>query len=99
MNLLPGRLFHRLVVHGAAAITGTGLLPARAAAKPRALAPIGDRYHNPDYIRVSLDRVFQNQNIAIDYAALSAAMLKPYQLILRAGRIWPGGYCGPDAYA
>jgi hypothetical protein len=69
-----------------------------------ALALIGDRYHNPDYIRVIPDKVFQDLNIAIDYtidySALSAAMLKPYQLllILRDGMIWPGGYSGPDAY-
>ena len=81
--------------------------PAWAAAKtkPRALALIGDRYHNPDYIRVSLDKVFHELDIAInyttDYSSLSAALLKPYQLllILRDGMIWPGGYSGPDAYA
>lgn len=73
-------------------------------ARVRALALIGDRYHNPDYIRVSLDRVFGPAGIAIDYtmdyAALSAALLKPYQLflVLRDGMIWPGGYQGPDAY-
>ncbi|HEY4075686.1 MAG TPA: ThuA domain-containing protein [Rhizomicrobium sp.] len=105
MKLLPGRMSRRFMVRGGAAVAGMGLLPARAAAKPRALALIGDRYHNPDYIRVSLDKVFQDLNIAIDYtidyAALSAAMLKPYQLllILRDGMIWPGGYSGPDAYA
>ena len=33
----------------------------------RALAFIGDRYHNPDYIRVSLDKVFKDLNIPIDY--------------------------------
>jgi hypothetical protein len=30
----------------------------RAQSKARALALIGDRYHNPDYIRVALDKVF-----------------------------------------
>jgi type 1 glutamine amidotransferase len=93
----------RAVMSGIAA---TGAFPASAQtkAKPRALALIGDRYHNPDYIRVSLDKVFQELNIAIDYtmdyASLSAALLKPYQLllILRDGMIWPGGYSGPDAY-
>src|SRR5690349_21583401 len=77
---------------------------AQTRAKPRALALIGDRYHNPDYIRVSLNKVFGELDIAIDYtmdyASLSAALLKPYQLllILRDGMIWPGGYSGPDAY-
>jgi len=77
---------------------------AQSKTKPRALALIGDRYHNPDYIRVSLNKVFGELDIAIDYtmdyASLSAALLKPYQLllILRDGMIWPGGYSGPDAY-
>jgi len=36
-------------------IAATGAIPAwaQSKAKPRALALIGDRYHNPDYIRVS----------------------------------------------
>jgi hypothetical protein len=35
--------------------------------RPRALALIGDRYHNPDYIRVSLDKIFKSLEIPIDY--------------------------------
>ena len=38
--------------------------------RPRALALIGDRYHNPDYIRVSLDRLFREVGIPIDYTIL-----------------------------
>jgi hypothetical protein len=78
---------------------------AQTKAKPRALALIGDRYHNPDYIHVSLDKVFHELNMPVDYtmdyAGLSAALLKPYQLlvVLRDGMIWPGGYSGPDAYS
>ena len=77
---------------------------AQTKAKPRALALVGDRYHNPDYIHVSLDKVFHALDMPIDYtmdyASLSAALLKPYQLflVLRDGMIWPGGYSGPDAY-
>jgi type 1 glutamine amidotransferase len=106
MKLFASTMSRRALI-GAAAAAGAGILPAGAAtgAKPRALALIGDRYHNPDYIRVSLDKVFHDMDIAIDYtidyAGLSAASLKPYQLllILRDGMIWPGGYSGPDAYA
>src|ERR1700689_1010950 len=71
---------------------------------PRALALIGDRFHNPDYIRVSLDKVFKDLNIPIYYTIqndqISASLLKKYQLlvILRDGMIWPNGYLGPDAY-
>jgi len=87
-------------------IAAAAALPswAQTKAKPRTLALIGDRYHNPDYIHVSLDKVFHELNLPIDYtmdyAGLSAALLKPYQLllILRDGMIWPGGYSGPDAY-
>ena len=73
-------------------------------AGPRALALIGDRYHNSDYIRVALDKTFKDLNIPIDYTIqydqISATMLKGYQLFLclRDGMIWPGGYLGPDAY-
>ena len=71
---------------------------------PRALALIGDRYHNADYIRTSLNKVFGELGIPVDYtidtAAISADLLRPYQLflILRDGMLWPGGYAGPDAY-
>jgi type 1 glutamine amidotransferase len=102
MKLVQPKISRRLLVAGVAATA----LPARAATAPRrrALALIGDRYHNPDYIRVSLDKVFHEMDIAIDYtidyAGLSAVALKPYQLlvILRDGMIWPAGYSGPDAY-
>ncbi len=71
---------------------------------PRALALVGDRYHNPDYIRVALNKVFKDLNIPIDYTIqydqISANLLKDYQifLCLRDGMIWPDGYLGPDAY-
>ncbi len=71
---------------------------------PRALALIGDRFHNSDYIRVALDKTFKELNIPIDYTIqydqISASLLKGYQLFLclRDGMIWPDGYLGPDAY-
>ena len=103
MKMSQVEISRRILISGLAA---AGVLPAWAAtkAKPRALALIGDRYHNPDYIKVSLDRVFRELDMSIDYtmdtAGFSAASLKPYQLllILRDGMIWPGGYSGPDAY-
>ena len=112
----PRTIFsRRALVQNAGIVAGAGLLgvgsgagaqpvPARGA-KPRALALIGDRYHNADYIRVSLDKVFKDLDIPIDYTIqydqISATMLKSYQLllILRDGMIWPAGYLGPDAYA
>jgi type 1 glutamine amidotransferase len=110
MKLPRAKLSRRALVQNAGIVAGAGLLglgsssPARGRGKPRALALVGDRYHNPDYIRVSLNRVFQELDIPIDYTIqydqLSAGLLKDYQLllILRDGMIWPGGYLGPDAY-
>jgi type 1 glutamine amidotransferase len=110
---LPRTSFsRRTLVQRAGMLAGAGLLGLGTSApvqsqgkgKPRALALIGDRYHNPDYIRVSLDKVFKDLNIPIDYTIqydqISASLLKQYQLllILRDGMIWPDGYLGPDAY-
>ena len=96
----------RLLLLGAAGASSLGLAatgqPPRQ--RPRALALIGDRYHNPDYIRVSLDRVFRDVGIQVDYTILydqlSRDLLKNYDLFLclRDGMIWPNGYLGPDAY-
>lgn len=78
---------------------------AKGSARPRVFALIGDRYHNSDYIRVSLDRLFGDLNLPVDYTVnyqhLSRSALKNYQLFvcLRDGMIWPGGYLGPDAYS
>lgn len=72
--------------------------------EPRALALIGDRFHNSDYICVALNKTFKDLNIPIDYTIqydqISANLLKGYQifLCLRDGMIWPNGYLGPDAY-
>ena len=72
--------------------------------RPRALALIGDRYHNADYIRVDLDKLFQDLNLPIDYTInydrISARLLRPYRLfvILRDGMIWPNGYLKPNDY-
>jgi hypothetical protein len=70
----------------------------------RVLALIGDRYHNPDYIRVALTKMFDGLGVAVDYTMdydrLSSKLLANYQLFLclRDGMVWPGGYLGPDAY-
>ena len=113
MKFFRSNFSRRVLVQNAGLVAGAGLLglgtgavgqSARSNGKPRALALIGDRYHNPDYIRVSLDKVFKDLDIPIDYTIqydqISAALLKNYQLllILRDGMIWPDGYLGPDAY-
>jgi type 1 glutamine amidotransferase len=115
MKFFPTNLSRRSLFQNAGLVAGAGLLGLGTGAtlqsqstgskgKPRALALIGDRYHNADYIRVSLDKVFKELDIPIDYTiqydAISAGVLKEYQLllILRDGMIWPNGYLGPDAY-
>lgn len=97
----------RTVLHAAASAAGLGLLRT-ASGQPgsgrRVLALIGDRYHNPDYIRVALTKVFDGLGVSVDYTMhydrLSGDLLKNYQLFLclRDGMIWPDGYLGPDAY-
>ena len=66
--------------------------------RPRVLALVGDRYHNPNYIRVALGRIFRELNIPIDftfnYEELGADLLEGYRLLVtfRDGYIWPKGY-------
>jgi type 1 glutamine amidotransferase len=103
MKLVKSKISRRVMVTG----TALAAMPLGVASKaePRALALIGDRAHNPDYIRISLDKVFHQLEIpidyTIDYAGLSASLLKSYQLLLimREGVIWPDGYSGADFYA
>src|SRR5271165_5029809 len=110
MKFLGMNFSRRTLVQNAGIVAGAGLLGLATGetvqsqlsstgtkGKPRALALIGDRYHNSDYIRVSLDKVFKDLDIPIDYTIqydqISAGLLKNYQLllILRDGMIWPGG--------
>ena len=106
MSVLTAKISRRDILQGAAVLAGSGLV-SRASAQTgrrRALALIGDRYHNPDYIRVALTRMFDGLNVTVDYTMhydkLSKSLLKDYQifLCLRDGMIWPNGYLGPDAY-
>lgn len=68
------------------------------AGAPRTLALIGDRWHNSDYIRVCLDRLFKDLGLPIDFTTnyydLSRNLLEPYQLFIgfRDNMIWPEGY-------
>jgi hypothetical protein len=82
-------LLSRTVLRGAAAVAGTGLSTlafGQPVNRRRALALIGDRYHNSDYIRVALTRMFEGQDVVVDYTtdydSLSSKLLKNYQLFL-----------------
>jgi type 1 glutamine amidotransferase len=65
--------------------------------RPRTLALIGDRAHNSDAIRVSLERLFHELELPIDYTTnyydLSAELLRPYRLFVcfRDNYIFPNG--------
>jgi hypothetical protein len=65
--------------------------------RPRTLALIGDYAHNCDAIRVSLDRLFKELDLPIDYTTnyydLSKSLLEPYQLFVgfRDNYIFPKG--------
>jgi type 1 glutamine amidotransferase len=101
---------------GAVAAAGTMASPSETLAAPRGTTPdsgqpskplrtialIGDRAHNSDAIRVSLDRLFKELDLPIDYTTnyydLSASLLEPYQLFvcLRDNYIFPGGNAGAN---
>ncbi len=71
---------------------------------PRVLALVGDRYHNSDYIRTALDRLFLELKMSIDFtinfSEIDSARLAGYQLLVvfRDGLNWPKGYLEPDDY-
>lgn len=101
-------LSRRKLLRGASAAAGAGILRLASGQQRggrRVLALIGDRYHNSDYIRVALNRMFDGLGVTVDYTIdydqLSRKLLANYQLFLclRDGMIWPNGYLGPDAYA
>ena len=67
--------------------------------KATAFAVVGDRYHNSDYIRMALGRIFVREaDLSIDFtdevSLLSAETLKGYQMLMvfRDGMVWPNGY-------
>jgi type 1 glutamine amidotransferase len=85
-----------------AASHGSNTQSGRTSGSPRTLALIGDRAHNSDAIRVSLDRLFKELGLPIDYTTnyydLSASLLQPYQLFvcLRDNYIFPDGNGGAN---
>lgn len=101
----PSAVSRRGILRSAASSAVAPLLAGQSTGGRRALALIGDRYHNADYIRVALTKMFDGSGVAVDYTIelgqLSRAGLKNYQLFvcLRDGMVWPNGYLGPDAYS
>jgi len=107
----PNKISRRHLLRNAAAIAATGamessVLPASQApasssgkndGRPRTLALVGDYAHNCDAIRVSLNRLFKELDLPIDYTTnyydLSKSLLEPYQLFVcfRDNYIFPNG--------
>ena len=71
---------------------------------PRVLALVGDRFHNADYIRTALNRLFLDLGLLIDFTIsfteIDAARLQGYQVLVvfRDGLNWPNGYLEPNDY-
>jgi len=94
----------RSIIRTAAAAAVAGLAKTVHGAgkeKATALALIGDRYHNSDYIRTALGKTLvKDLGVSIDFTdelkALNAGALSGYKLLImfRDGMIWPDGY--PD---
>jgi type 1 glutamine amidotransferase len=75
------------------------------ATKATAFAVVGDRYHNSDYIRAALGKIFVREaGLSIDFtdevSLLSVETLKGYQMLIvfRDGMVWPNGYGGRGSY-
>lgn len=95
-----------MTIAGAAASLGT-ILPSRTAEAmyvvnktyATALAVVGDRYHNPDYIKTSLNKTLvDDAGLSIDYLweddYLTEELLSNYKILImfRDGMIHPNGY-------
>ncbi len=71
---------------------------------PRVLALVGDRFHNSDYIRTALNRLFLELNLSvvftIIFSEIDATHLEGYRLLVvfRDGLNWPKGYLEPNDY-
>jgi len=87
-------------LHGA----GSTSLKTPSRGAPRALALVGDRYHNADYIRTALNRLFLEVGVpivfTINFAEIDAGRLEGFELLVvfRDGLNWPNGYLEPDDY-
>jgi type 1 glutamine amidotransferase len=105
------KISRRHLLRNAAAIAAagaveSGMLPAsqakasssgKSGGRPRTLALVGDYAHNCDAIRVSLNLLFKELDLPIDYTTnyydLSKSLLEPYQLFVcfRDNYIFPNG--------
>jgi len=73
--------------------------------KATAFALIGDRFHNPDYIRAALGKTLVREaGLSIDFTdeitSLNAQTLAGYRLLIlfRDGFTWPYGYGGDNCW-
>ena len=105
------KISRRSIIHNAgsilmASVLGTILFSKKTGAAPNkkaaAFALIGDRWHNPDYIRTALTKtLIEGIGLSIDFTNevtdLSAERLDGYKMLIifRDGMIIPNGYTEP----
>lgn len=107
-NISRRTILERLGLAGAGGALGGLLSSGTAEAKSKkaeAFALIGDRWHNFDFIRTAMKRIFvEEAGISVDFTAevtdLSAERLKGYKLLIMLcdGMSFPGGYNSPYVF-
>ena len=78
-----GGLSRRALLRSAATAAVAPLLFGQSHGGRRVLALIGDRYHNADYIRVALMKMFDGVFVSVDYTIQLDQPLEPGLGLLR----------------
>jgi type 1 glutamine amidotransferase len=97
-QIVPASVGGALAIQSAAFLRDASSAVGNSNHAPRTLVLMCDRFHNQDYIRVGLDRLFSELGLPVDYTTnyyeLSRKLLAPYKLFIafRDELIWPSGY-------
>jgi hypothetical protein len=102
-QIVPASVASAMALQNAAALGAKATPTADENGAPRTLVLMCDRYHNQDYIRVGLNRLFSELGLPVHYTTnyyeLSRNLLAPYKLLIafRDELIWPSGYSSGSA--
>ena len=102
-QIVPASVGGAFAIQSAASRSDASSTTVNSGNAPRTLVLMCDRYHNQDYIRVGLNRLFSELGLPIDYTTnyyeLSRKLLSPYKLFIafRDELIWPSGYSSGPA--